>query len=168
MDTISDRGLKQISWSTVIMFALGFWLSGSLLLDSVIIPGLSAAGMMARDGFASAGYLIFGVFNRIEVLCAALVLISFLVFRRNHNLTHQKERWSIILASVLLGIAIIYTYILTPQMSGLGLQLNFEASNSMPDAMISMHLVYWFLEAIKFIAGATLLRWCYRNSCSLV
>ena len=168
MDAISDRGLKQISWSTVVMFALGFWLSGSLILDSVIIPGLFASGMMSQDGFASAGYLIFGIFNRIELLCAALVLTSFLVFRRNHNLTHEQELWSVVLSVLLLAIATIYTYFLTPQMSGLGLQLNiFEPATKMPAEMISMHWFYWILEASKFIAGATLLRWCYRNSCTL-
>ena len=150
------------------MFALGFWLSGSLLLDSVIIPGLSAAGMMAQAGFASAGYLIFGIFNRIELLCAALVLTSFLAFRHHHYLTRKQETWSIPLSVVLLAIAIIYTYILTPQMSGMGLQLNqFASENTMSSAMISMHGGYWGLEIIKFFIGATLLRWCYRNSCSL-
>ncbi len=165
MDAISDRGLKQISWSTVVMFALGFWLSGSLLLDSVIIPSLSAAGMMASAGFASAGYLIFGVFNRIELLCAAAVLTSFLVLRRRNNFSP----WSVVLGGLLLTIPLIYTYILTPQMSGLGLQLNLfeESVTNMPEAMIFMHWGYWSLEAIKFIAGVTLLRWCYRNSCTL-
>lgn len=168
MNALSDRSLKQISWSTLVMSALGFWLSGSLILDFVIIPGLSATGMMSQSSFASAGYLIFGIFNRIELLCAALVLTGFLIFRRNHNLTHSQERWSIILSTLLLAISLIYTYILTPQMSGLGLQLNlFESAKVMPSAMISMHESYWLLEAIKFLAGATLLRWCYRDSCTL-
>ncbi|MBC6417453.1 MAG: DUF4149 domain-containing protein [Prochloron sp. SP5CPC1] len=165
MDAISDRGLKQISWSTIVMFALGFWLSGSLLLDSVIIPSLSAAGMMASAGFANAGYLIFGVFNRIELLCAAAVLTSFLVLRRQNNFSP----WTIVLGGLLLAITLVYTYILTPQMSGLGLQLNLfdESLTNMPQEMIYMHWGYWSLEAIKFIAGVTLLRWCYRNSCTI-
>lgn len=168
MNAISERNAKLINWTTVVMFALGFWLSGSLILDSVIIPGLFATGMMAQAGFASAGYTIFGIFNRVELLCAALVLTSFLVFYRQHNLSEKQERWSIILASLLLAIAIIYTYILTPQMSGLGLQLNvFDSATAMPPEMISLHWGYWLLEATKLIAGATLLRWCYRNSCSL-
>ena len=167
MDAISERS-KSINWSTVVMFTLGFWLSGSLILDSVIIPGLLATGMMSQQGFASAGYLIFGIFNRIELLCAALVLTGFLVFRRHHNLTQQQERWSVILSALLLGIAIIYTYIFTPQMSGLGLQLSWsEPATTMPPEMISFHWGYWILEATKFISGATLLRWCYRNSCAL-
>jgi hypothetical protein len=169
MDVISDRQFKSINWSTLVMFTLGFWLSSSLILDMVIVPSLSAAGMMSQGGFASVGYLIFGIFNRIELLCAALVLTSCLIFRRHHNLTPFQESWSLVLASILLAIALIYTYILTPQMSGLGLQINsFAASDSMPPAMISLHGGYWVLEIIKFFAGATLLRWCYRNSCSLV
>ena len=169
MNSISDRSLKQISWSTIVMFVLGFWLSASLMLDFVIIPSLSAAGMMSQAEFASAGYLLFGIFNRIELFCAALVLTSFLVFIRNHHLTNRQQSWSIILSVVLLAIALIYTYVLTPQMSGLGMQLNlFESSQTMSAAMISMHEGYWVLEVIKLLAGATLLRWCYRDSCTLV
>lgn len=163
---INNNNLKQINWSAVIMFALGFWLSASLLLDFVLIPSLSASGMMAQGGFASAGFIIFGVFNRIELVCAALVLTGFLVFSRDHNLTRKQEIWSVILASLLLLIALSYTYIFTPQMTSLGLNLNWvNPSTEMPSAMISMHEVYWLLESIKFIAGATLLNWCYGKSC---
>ncbi|MBR8829337.1 MAG: hypothetical protein DSM107014_15800 [Gomphosphaeria aponina SAG 52.96 = DSM 107014] len=169
MNVISNSAEKQISWSTVVMLTLGFWLSGSLLLDSVIIPGLSASGMMSLGGVASAGYLIFGIFNHIELLCAALVLTGFLVFYRHHNFTHQKEVWSVILSGLMLVIALVYTYILTPQMGGLGLELNlFEPTTTMPAAMVSLHQVYWVLEAIKLLAGVTLLSWCYRNACRLV
>lgn len=169
MNAVSDTRLKQINWSTIILFALGFWLSGSLILDSVIIPSLIASGMMADSGFASAGYLLFGVFNRVELLCAALVLTGVLVLVRNHSLASSKRHWSIILAAVLLTIAIVYTYIFTPQMSGLGLQLNlFEPSTTMPANMVQMHEFYWLLEVTKLIFGATLLRWCYRDNCTLV
>jgi hypothetical protein len=168
MNALSNGGLKQINWSTVVLFTLGFWLSASLVLDLVIVPGLLASGMMAGSGFASAGYLIFGIFNRIELVCAALILCSFLVFRHYHNLNPQQERWSTVFAVVLLAIALIYTYILTPQMSGMGLQLNqFDVGNIMSASMMQLHGSYWILEIIKLITGATLLRWCYRNSCIL-
>lgn len=169
MNAISDRNGKSINWTAIVMFALGFWLSGSLILDFVIIPGLSVSGMMNQEGFVSAGYLIFGLFNRIELVCAALVLTGFLGFRRHHTLINIQERWSIALSGVLLAIALIYTYILTPQMSGFGLQLNqFATTNTMPAAMISLHWSYWTLEIVKLIIGVTLLRWCYRDSCNLV
>lgn len=169
MNTYSERGLNQINWPILVMFVLGFWLSASIVLDLVIMPSLLASGMMATKGFASAGYLIFGVFNRVELLCAAVVLSGFLVFRRNHTLTHLNENWSVILAVFLLTIALIYTYVLTPYMSGLGLQLNlFDSINTTPAAMTSMHWSYWILEGFKLILGVTLLRWCYRNSCSIL
>jgi len=56
---------------------LGFWLSGSLILDWVIL--VCVFGMMTQAGFATAGYLIFWNFNRIELLSAALVLTGVLV-----------------------------------------------------------------------------------------
>ena len=168
MDAISNRNFKQISWSTLVMFVLGFWLSSSLLIDAIIIPSLSAAGMMVEPGFPSASYLIFGVYNRLELICAALVLTSFLVFSRHHNFSEHQEKKAVILAGLMLVIATVYTYILTPQMSSLGLELNlFANSAEMPGAMVSMHWIYWILEATKLAVGATLLRWSYRNSCSL-
>jgi hypothetical protein len=146
------------------MFALGFWLSGSLLLDFVIMPGLSATGMMSQASFATAGYSIFWIFNRIELLCAALVLVSLLALRGPSNLYHHVRRWSILLSLLLLAIAIIYTYIMTPQMSALALQLNLlEPVTGMPAGMIQMHEGYWFLETIKLAVGTILLSWCYSD-----
>lgn len=168
MNALSNRRWKFLSWTTIVMFVLGFWLSSSIVLDFVVVPGLSLSGMMNQGGFASAGYIIFGLFNRIELVCAALVLTGFLIFRRHHLLIHLQERWSIILASLLLGITLIYTYFLTPEMSAFGLEINpFEATNTMPSAMISLHWSYWMLEVIKLAIGGTLLRWCYRDSCEI-
>jgi hypothetical protein len=169
MNTISERSLRPINWSPIVMFTLGFWLSGSLIIDLIIIPSLSAAGMMNQTGFASAGYLLFGIFNRIELVCAALVLTGFLIFCRHHTLSHSKQSWSIPLAGFLFAIAFIDTYLLTPQLSAWGLQLSlFEAVKTMPSVMISLHEGYWVLEAAKLLIGTTLLRWCYRESCSLL
>lgn len=166
MNTLSEGSSKRIDWATLIMFVLGFWLSCSLLLDFIIIPGLLASGMMGESGFASAGYLIFGIFNRVELVCAALVLSGFLVFRRHHTLSHVHEVWSVSLAAILLSIALAFTYILTPAMSSLGLELNLlDANNTMSALMISMHWGYWILEAAKLVTGTVLLRWCYQDSC---
>jgi hypothetical protein len=66
---------------------------------------------------------------------------------------------------LLLTIALIYTYIMTPQMSALAVQLNLlEPVTGMPKGMMPMLESYWVLEAIKLAAGATLLGWCYRDS----
>lgn len=169
MNAVSSNPSDRVNWQTILMFALGFWLSGSLLLDLVVVPSLFATGMMSQPGFASAGYSIFGLFNRVELLCAALVLTGVLVLFRRHELPQRHQNGSIALSAILITVAIIYTYIMTPQISSLGLQLNlFEVSGSLSTAMMELHGGYWLLEILKLVAGATLLRWCYRNSCSLV
>jgi len=165
MNAVFSVGAKRPAWQTIAMFALGFWLSGSLLLDFVIMPGLSAAGMMSQASSATAGYSIFWLFNRIELLCAALVLASLLALRGTSNLYRQVRRWSILLSVLLLTIALIYTYIMTPQMSALALQLNLlEPVTGMPAGMMPMLEGYWVLEAIKLAVGTTLLIWCYHDS----
>jgi hypothetical protein len=162
MVAIFDRR-KQINWSALVMFALGFWLSASLVLDLVVIPGLAATGMMNQSGFASAGYVIYGIFNKIELLCAALVLSGCLVLNRD-----RKQIQTNILGAVLLIIALAYTYILIPQMLGIGMQVNmWESSSAMPTSAMIMHGGYWCLELVKFAIGTILLRSCYRQSCTL-
>jgi hypothetical protein len=169
MNAILGVGVKRPTWQMIVMFALGFWLSSSLLLDFVIMPGLSAAGMMSQPSAATAGYSIFWIFNRIELLCAAVILASLLALRGTSNLYHQVRRWSIFLSVLLLAIALIYTYIMTPQMSALALQLNLlEPVTGMPAGMIRMLEGYWVIEALKLAVGMILLGWCYQDSRRLV
>lgn len=150
------------------MATLGFWLSSSFLLDLVIVPTLFATGMMADTGFISAGYVLFSIFNRIELVCAALVLTGFLAFCFDHRLSPRQEMLSMVIASGLLNISLIYTYLITPQISGMGLEMEaIAATGSMPVGMMEWHGLYWGLEILKFVLGATLLRWCYRRSCSI-
>jgi hypothetical protein len=60
------------------------------------------------------------------------------------------RRWAIFLSLLLLAIALIYTYIMTPQMSALALQLNLlEPATGMPEGMMQMLEGYWVLEALK-------------------
>lgn len=169
MQGFSPRNSKPVSWSTVIMFTLGFWLSGSLVFDFLVVPGMLTSGMMNESGFASAGYLIFGTFNHVELICAATILAGCLVYRYGDRLTSQVNGKSLFTATMLLIIALAYTYILTPQMSAMGMSLDmFATPESTPTSMAVMHLVYWVLEVIKLVAVTLLLRGFYRNSCSLV
>ena len=163
MAAISGFELKRPAWQTTVIFTLAFWLSSSLILDLVIMPGLYATGMMTQSGFATAGYSIFWIFNRIELLCAALVLTGLLVLKHNQNTSSQEGRRSVLLSLLLLAIAIIYTYVLTPQMSAMGMQLNLFEPTATPAAMTTMHGSYWILEALKLIGCGTLLGWCYRK-----
>jgi len=150
------------------MYILGFWLSSSITIDLIVLPSLSAAGMMSTSDFASAGYLIFGIFNRIELFSAALILTFLLIIRRNLFISNSQPKTtsvSLIISSLLLAIALIYTYFLTPQMSALGMQLNLfdTGSSPMSDPMIAMHGIYWGLEVTKLILGTILLRWSFNS-----
>ncbi len=169
MNAAFGNSSKKIEWQTIAMCALGFWLSGSLLLDFVIMPGLSAVGMMSQANAATVGYSLFWIFNRIELLCAALVLTSLLALRGTSNLYLQVRRWSILLSVALLSIALIYTYIMTPQMTALALQLNMlEPLSGMAQGVMPMLEGYWMIEAVKLAAVAVLLGWCYRDARKLV
>ncbi|AFZ51618.1 hypothetical protein Dacsa_3088 [Dactylococcopsis salina PCC 8305] len=163
MNTIFYQKQNPTQWSVVVFVTLCFWLSASLMLDFVIIPSLMQAGMMTQSGFASAGYAMFGLFNHVELLCAGIVLTGVLALNKNHTFSKTQQQWSVILGGLLLLIALICSYFLTPQMSGLGLDLNwFDSGNSMSAAMMEFHGAYWGLELMKMITGGILLVWSFR------
>lgn len=162
MTAITNTAFSRSKWRTIVLSALAFWLSGSLILDAVIMPSLYSAGMLTQPGFASAGYSVFWVFNHLEVLCAALILTGVLVLKNTSSL---MSRWIVPAAFGLLLIALVYTYGLTPEMSALGMQLNwFEPASDVPTTMNQMHGSYWLLEIVKISVGGALLAACYKRS----
>lgn len=158
MTAITSSEFSPSKWHTIGLATLAVWLSGSLLLDLLLMPTLYSAGMMSQPGFASAGYSLFWVFNHLELLCAALVLTSVLVVRQAAGL----PRWFLPAAAVLLVIALVYTYGLAPQMSALGLQLNWFEPSEVPTAMNQLHGGYWLLELLKLGLSGALLSSSYR------
>lgn len=56
MAIISRIPTKKPMWQAAVLFTLMFWLSGSLILDTVVMPVLYTSGMMGESGFAAAGY----------------------------------------------------------------------------------------------------------------
>ncbi|PLZ99498.1 hypothetical protein CEN50_07135 [Fischerella thermalis CCMEE 5268] len=161
MNTVSSFGFKRPTLQSIVMLTLGFWLSASLLLDWVIMPSLYVSGMITQASFATAGYVIFWNFNRIELLAAGLVLTCVLA------LNQTQSNWrsgSLILSILLLAISLTTTYWLTPEMSAIAMQLNlFETTAEVPSNMNLLHGGYWLLEVIKLVAGGTLLSWCWRQ-----
>ncbi len=161
--TSSRRSL----WTTIVLASLAFWLSSSLLLDLVIMPSLYTAGMLARPDFVPAGYSLFWVFNRIEVLCAALVLTGLWVLRRSQNSLHRKGFAPMVLSSVLLTIALLYTYVMAPSMTALSLDLTLFESVVQPVAtspeMIHLQVGYWGMEVLKLSLGGVLLGLCWSD-----
>ena len=161
---------KEINWSAIILFSLGFWLSGSFVLDFILIPCLSASGMMIGNDFPSAGFLIFGVFNHIEIVCASLILTGTLVFYQRGYFSASKQWTNIMFAIALLVIAFAYTYLFVPQLSAWGLLFNpygAQGQTVMPSGMMYWQVGYWVLEIIKLTIAGILLNWHYRSSCSL-
>lgn len=165
MNAASSFQLKQTNWQSLVVLALGFWLSSSLVLDGVIMPSLYISGMMTQPGFTTAGYLLFWNFNRIELLSAAFVLTGVLVLGKTRVAGTHWSRNATVLSLLLLAISLIDTYFLTPQMCATGIQLNlFESLTEVPTLMNQLHVGYWVLEVIKFVAGGTLLSWCFRQA----
>ncbi|MGP1382518.1 MAG: hypothetical protein ACTS2F_03105 [Thainema sp.] len=154
---------KRSTWHNVLIISLLFWLSGSILLDFVIMPSLYASGMMAESGFASASYSIFGVFNRLELVCGAMILTIALANwgfnAASKSAIKSQANQVLAIAGLLFSIAVIYTYGLTPEMSGLGLQLQpFDQIAEVPAAMNRLHVEYWLLEIIKLVAVVAMVR----------
>lgn len=166
MTAITTSRVESIRprWQAIVMVALIFWLSGSLIIDLVIMPSLYVSGMTTSPDFAAAGNLMFCAFNRVELICAALATTGLMVLSNLSSGFGKQSRTVIILSLVLLAIALIDTYALTPQMSALGMQLNlFDSTVEVPTGMNLMHQEYFVLEAVKLAIGGTLLSFCYQH-----
>lgn len=160
-------------WKTFVLITLALWLGGSLILDTVLMPILYVSGMMTEPGFATTGYSMFWVFNRIELVFAALILTGAFVqyFQQKTQQETQQEPidlWGqqlLMLSAVMFDLALIYTYGLTPQMSALGAQLNlFNLSVEPPVLMNVLHSGYWLLEILKLAIGGWLISLWYRSA----
>jgi hypothetical protein len=161
MNAISKIEFKQPNWQPAILLTLGFWLSASLILDWVIMPSLYISGMMTQASFTTAGYVIFWNFNRIELLSAAVVLTGVLALNKTQS---QGRLNGIVLSVLLLAVALLDTYFLTPQMCATGVNLNlFAAETTIPATMNLLHGGYWALEALKLLVGGVLFNWCWRQ-----
>jgi hypothetical protein len=156
MAVASQVASRPVIWHKVLIFTLGFWISSSLFLDLVIMPSLYQAGMLDQPGFATAGYGLFGIFNRLELVCAALVMTS--VFMQ-HYLGNTRKPSHIVFSLLLLMASLTCTYFLTPQMSALGLQLNLFEPAVVPTTMNQLHVGYWLIEVFKLSVGGMLLVW---------
>ncbi|MBE9064767.1 DUF4149 domain-containing protein [cf. Phormidesmis sp. LEGE 11477] len=164
----SKLSQRQFSWDAFVLLIVTFWLSSSVLLDFVMMPMMYESGMMSTPDFPTAGYSLFWVFNRVEMLCAAAILTGLLVLRQNRSQydvidSGSRSRWALWLSGALLAIAFTYTYLLTPQMSALGLNLSGGLSDFATPQMNLMHALYWGLEALKLVAAGLLVKLCYRD-----
>jgi hypothetical protein len=154
----NNRSGNKTRWYNIAIGCIAFWISASLLLDLIVMPTLWATGMMESSGFASAGYSIFWLFNRVELVCAATILSSIWAIKNldSSNVYARKEMFAA--AVMLFAIAVFYTFFLTPYMSGLGINLDlFDNAKSIPADMNRMHSIYWVLETSKLGIATMLL-----------
>jgi len=165
MSAISKIQYHPSRWLTLVLVTMAFWLGGSLLLDFVIMPGMYVSGMMEEASFAPTGSVIFSAFNHIEILCASVGLTGMMILGSTlPEGFSSRIRTLTALSFILLAIALLYTYSLTPQMSALGAHLNlFNPVESLPAGMNQLHFGYLSLETLKFFAAGTIVAWCYRN-----
>jgi hypothetical protein len=143
-------------------FVLAVWLGGSALLDFVVMPTLYFTGMMQSASFASMGESLFLTFNSLEIILGAIVVAAVLAHRHEPDVEAHQSLGGLGLPIVMLLVAILYRYILTPQMAGMGIQLDWMSDPTMPVGMMMMHGGYWLLESVKLLAGVVLLNRCFR------
>jgi hypothetical protein len=170
MNSLSFSPVKATNWVAVVLVALMFWLSSSLLLDVVIMPALFVGGMISQPGFGPAGYGLFWVFNRLELLCAALILTGLLVHRQGGAgdrvaVSGLRSRWAVEVALGLLAIGLVFTYLLTPAMGALGADLNpFAPRLALPVGMDQLHALYFGLEGLKLLGCGLLLKFYFQDT----
>lgn len=171
---------NQQTWLTAAAVVVGFWLSASLLLDFMIMPSMYLSGMMTSAGFGPVGYTLFSVFNRMELICGAVTLCLGLWLWQSTLLDSRQKMEIGISSALLLAIALCYTFVLTPQMGGMSVDLHMMDSivqanggledlqmhstiPTVPAGMNQMHIIYWALEALKITLMSTVLGMAYRQ-----
>ncbi|MCS6815070.1 MAG: hypothetical protein NZ772_16060 [Cyanobacteria bacterium] len=171
MDTVLKTtpvgSAQRARWRVVVIACLAFWLSSSLLMDFILMPSLYTAGMLASADFVPAGYSLFWWFNRVEVMCGALVLTGIWILRSYQDVLHRKGLAPVLMAILLLTIALLYMYVLAPSMSALSLDLNlFEPitrSTAQLAAMVHLQISYLGVEFLKLLVTGTLLGLCWHD-----
>lgn len=148
-------------WVAIVLLTLALWLGGSFMVDAIMMPSLYASGMMTQPGFASAGYSMFWTLNRVELLAAGVVATGVLLLLRLHWLHGSVGRWAIALAASLITVTLVDTYLFSPALSEMGLDLNLFSDAIRPNGMTLVHQGYFLLEVVKFAAGGVLLSLCY-------
>ncbi|MBE7380433.1 MAG: hypothetical protein F6J95_003350 [Leptolyngbya sp. SIO1E4] len=164
---LSQTSSSRFSWLPGIFMITGFWLSSNLVLDFLVMPVMQVTGMTTQTDFASAGYTLFWSFNRLELLCAAIILTGILALRRRPEefgicQSGSRCRWAFALGFALLSLTLADTYVLTPELSAMAVSLDALSDGfAIAPAMNWLHGVYWLLEVLKLTSLGFLAQLCY-------
>lgn len=164
---LSQSSSARPAWMPWILAIAAFWLSSNIVLDFLIMPIMSVSGMTTQADFAATGYSLFWSFNRIELLCAAVILTGVLALRRRPSefeVSHSGSRcrWAVAIGVTLLSTVLLDTYVLTPHLSALALNISTAATNALP-TMNLMHLAYWSVEGLKLAGLLGILGLCWHD-----
>ncbi|MEL6400970.1 MAG: hypothetical protein AAFO87_00165 [Cyanobacteria bacterium J06607_6] len=164
----SQQTNSPTPWVSWVLAIAGFWLSSNLVLDFLIMPVMYVSGMGTQADFASAGYSLFWSFNRVELLCAAVILTGVLALRHRlgeFEVSHSGSRcrWTLLLAVSLLSLTLVDTYVLAPQMSAMAFALESATPSALSPVMTGLHSAYWLLEALKLASLGGLATLCFKD-----
>lgn len=162
----SQQQTSRIAWTPWVLAIAGFWLSSNLVLDFLVMPVMYVSGMTTQADFATAGYSLFWSFNRVELLCAAVILTGVLALRRRpgeFEVSHSGSRcrWALAISVGLLSLTLIDTYLLAPEMSAMALSLDAIKTTMIAPTMNWLHAAYWSLEVMKVACLAGLAGLCF-------
>ncbi len=164
---LSQSSPSRPIWMPWILAIAAFWLSSDLVLDFLVMPIMSVSGMTTQADFAATGYSLFWSFNRLELLCAAVILTGVLALRRSpreFEVTHSGSRcrWAAAIGLALIASVLLDTYVLTPHLSALALQIDAVTIDVLP-SMTWMHLAYWTVEGLKLAGLLGLMGLCWQD-----
>ncbi len=163
---LSQNTSSRSSWLPWLLTIAGFWLSSNVVIDFLVMPVMQVSGMTAQAEFASAGYTLFWSFNRLELLCAAMLLTGVLALRSQPGefdivSSGSRCRWALAIGLGLLSLTLADTYLLTPEMGAMALSLDWLSSSAIAPTMNWLHGTYFSLEALKLLCLGFLVRLCY-------
>jgi len=153
---LSQPTTVRTAWTPWVLAIAGFWLSSNLVLDFLVMPVMYVSGMAADTSFPAAGYSLFWSFNRMELLCAAVILTGVLALRHRPQefevcRSGSRCRWALVFGAVLLGLTLVDTYVLTPEMGALAFTLEASGQAALTPVMAGMHSLYWMFEVGKLV-----------------
>lgn len=132
------------AWSWVCLGLPVAWLGARLVVDGLLMPLLFGNGMMQTASFPSLAGEFFAWLDRLELLAAGLLLTASLLRNRL-----QLDPAILLATNLLLAIALLQTYWLTPSLSGLSFAL--QQAGEMPTAMPLQQGLLWALETTKLL-----------------
>jgi uncharacterized membrane protein len=132
--------------------AVALWVGGMAALDFIDAPLRFATPGISRNQAVALGQAVFVRFNRAEVALGVVAVAAAALAR--------SARWTLALTALMLALAAVQTFYLTPEITRLAAGLDFV--NRTPGdpryaAIRSLHNVYAAVEIAVFAGGIAVL-----------